>query len=89
MVHVWAKNIRQMYLMTCLTASRKNITLKQIGERQPDLKQDSDLDLGSAFGLLDKSQSSGNDYEEEVFVREQEYETKHRRLKARKKGKRI
>jgi hypothetical protein len=38
------------------------------------------------FGLLDIPQSSGSDYEEDVFIREQEYEAKRRRLKAKKKG---
>jgi hypothetical protein len=66
---------------------KQNVTPKQTEERQPDLNPDSAL--GSAFGLLDMPQSSGSDYEEEVFVHNQEYEAKRRRLKAKKKGRRI
>jgi hypothetical protein len=66
---------------------KQNVTPEQTEERQPDINQDSAL--GSVFGLLDMPQSSGNDYEEDVFVREQEYEAKRRRLKAWKKGRRL
>jgi hypothetical protein len=68
---------------------KQNITLKQTGEKQSDLNQNQNSALGSLFGLLDMPQSSGIDYEEDVFVREQEYEAKHLRLKAKKKGRRI
>jgi hypothetical protein len=69
---------------------KQNVTPEhpeQTEERQPDMNRDSAL--GSVFGLLDMSQSSGNDYEEDVFAREQEYEAKRRKLKAKKKGRRI
>jgi hypothetical protein len=66
---------------------KQNVTLKQTGKRQPDINPDSVL--GSVFGLLDIPQLSGSDYEEDVFIREQEYEAKRRRLKAKKKGRRI
>jgi hypothetical protein len=38
------------------------------------------------FGLLDIPQASGGNYEEDVFIREQEYKAKRRNLKAGKKG---
>jgi hypothetical protein len=44
----------------------------------------SDISLGSVFGLLDIA-ASGEDYEAEAFAREQAYEDKKRRLKAKKK----
>jgi hypothetical protein len=69
------------------SAQKQNFTLKQMEERRPDINRDSAL--GSVFGLLDMPQSSGSDYEEDVFAREQEYEEKRRRLKAKKKGRRI
>jgi hypothetical protein len=47
-----------------------------------------DLSLGSVFSLLDMPQTGG-DYEAENFAREQEYEAKRRKLKAKKKGRRI
>jgi hypothetical protein len=71
------------------STQRPNVVLRQTEERQPDMNWDSDSDLGSVFGLLDMPQSSGNDYEEDVFVREQKYEAKRRRLKAKKKGRRL
>jgi hypothetical protein len=43
-----------------------------------------DLFSGSVFSLLDIA-PSGDDYEEETFAREQAYEDKKRRLKAKKK----
>jgi hypothetical protein len=41
------------------------------------------------FGLLDMPQPDNSDYEEDVFVREQDYEAKRRRPKAKKKGRRL
>jgi hypothetical protein len=69
------------------SAQKQNITLKQPEERQPDMNRDSSL--GSVFGLLDMPQSSGSDYEEDVFAHNLEYEAKRRRLKAKKKGRRL
>jgi hypothetical protein len=66
---------------------KQNVTPKQTEDKQPNINQDSTL--GSVFGLLDMPQPSGSDYEEEVLVHNQEYEAKHRRLKAKKKGRRI
>jgi hypothetical protein len=66
---------------------KQDFTAGQTKDKQPDVNQDSTL--GSAFGLLDMPQPSGSDYGEEVFVHNQEYEAKRRRLKAKKKGRRI
>jgi hypothetical protein len=49
----------------------------------------SDSSLGSVFGLLDIPQAGNTEYEEEVFARNQEYESKRRRMKNRKMGRRI
>ncbi|MDR2407834.1 MAG: relaxase/mobilization nuclease domain-containing protein [Bacteroidales bacterium] len=69
------------------SVQKQTITPMQTEERQPDINRDSAL--GSVFALLDIPSSTGSDYEEEVFVRNQEYEAKRRRLKARKKGRGI
>ena len=45
--------------------------------------------LGSVFGLLNIPQSSNSDYEEIAFARNQEYEAKRRRKKAKRKGLRM
>jgi hypothetical protein len=66
---------------------KQNVTPRQTEDKQPGINQDSTL--GSAFGLLDMPQPSGSDYEEEVFVHNQEYEAKRRRLKTKKRGRRI
>ncbi|GHU78178.1 hypothetical protein FACS189414_5390 [Bacteroidia bacterium] len=47
----------------------------------------SDSSLGSVFGLLDMPQSD-SDYEEAAFAREQEYQDKKQRLKAKRKRRR-
>ena len=54
------------------------------GEQIYQTHQSSDSSLGSVFGLLD-IQSSGSNYEEENFAREQE----RRKKKAKKKGRRL
>lgn len=69
------------------SVQKQNVTPGQTEERQPDLNPDSAL--GSVFGLLDMPQPDNSDYEEESFVRNQGYETKRRRLKAMKKGRRL
>ncbi|MDR1055603.1 MAG: relaxase/mobilization nuclease domain-containing protein [Prevotellaceae bacterium] len=69
------------------SSQKQNITSGHMEEKQTDINRDSAP--GSVFGLLDMPQSSGSDYEEEVFIREQEYEAKRRRLKAKKKGRRL
>jgi hypothetical protein len=66
---------------------KQNVAPGQTEERQPEINRDSAL--GSVFGLLDMPQSSDSDYEEDVFARNQEYEAKRRRVKAKKKGRRL
>jgi hypothetical protein len=64
------------------STQKQNITSGQTEEKQLDISPGAVL--GSVSGLFDIPQSPG-DYEEDVFIREQEYEEKRHRLKAKKK----